>query len=81
MTAARTKIQLQGVLAMLAEAERRIEAATGMLAASLVIAAAPAERSEALRLALLGEDERTRITAVWIGAPESEGMDECATCW
>ena len=76
MTDARTEIQLQGALAMLAEAERRVDAASGMLAASLVIAAPPAERSEALRLAQIGEDERARITASWIGAPESEGMDE-----
>ena len=42
----------------------------------LVIAAPPAERSEALRLAPLGEEERAGITAAWIGAPESDGMDE-----
>ena len=79
MTDARIEIQLQGALAMLAEAERRVDAATGMLAASLVIAAPPAERSEALRIALLGDDERARITAAWIGAPESDGMDECTS--
>ena len=79
MTDGRIEIQLQGALAMLAEAERRVEAATGMLAASLVIASPPAERGEALRLASLGEDERDRITAAWIGAPESESMDECTS--
>ena len=79
MTDARIEIQLQGALAMLAEAERRAGAATGMLAAGLVIAAPPEKRSEALRLAPLGADERDRITAAWIGAPESEGMDECTS--
>ena len=79
MTDTWTEIQLQGALAMLAGAERCAGSAAVMLAASLVIAAPPAERSEALRLAQLGEDERAGITAAWIGAPESEGMDECAS--